>query len=364
MPKPALPLAANIAHDFRTPLTVIKEYASIVGDGLVGPLTAEQQEFLKVIQDRADDLAVLVDNMLDLSKAQSGRLGLWRREVSVAEVLKPLAATLEHKAQLRKASLEVAIAEGLPPVYADPEKVGRIVLNLFADAVKHGGDGCRLVLSAQASATPGEVAIGLCDNRPELAAEELEGLRRRIADARETVCRGKGGGVGLRSVCRLVEGHFGRVDCSLSPEGSAGCFFTLPLRTAAGLVPCWLRSSSRRGDGDAAVSLWSIQPSAALSRGAAGVVDEFLQNAFRHGDLIVCVAPQRWLLASRAAAEKLAAAVARAQRRWSRIAGKRPATAMPPLAFTHLGVYAAAEGQQIVRQFENEPCDSRMLAGI
>ena len=69
----------NVSHEFRTPLTVIKEFASIVRDGLAGDVTDEQREYLDIVNNRVDDLSIMVDDMLDISKLEAGILGVCRR---------------------------------------------------------------------------------------------------------------------------------------------------------------------------------------------------------------------------------------------------------------------------------------------
>ena len=69
----------NVSHEFRTPLTVVKEYVSLIRDGLVGKVNDEQKRMLHVVEDRADDLNIMVDDMLDVSKLEAGMLGAWRK---------------------------------------------------------------------------------------------------------------------------------------------------------------------------------------------------------------------------------------------------------------------------------------------
>ena len=72
-----------MSHEFRTPLTVIKEYASLVKDGVVGAVSAEQKQMLTVVEDRADDMNTMVDDMLDVSKLEAGLLVVYRKNCQV-----------------------------------------------------------------------------------------------------------------------------------------------------------------------------------------------------------------------------------------------------------------------------------------
>ncbi len=92
----------NVSHEFRTPLTVIKEYTALMREGLVGPITTEQGQFLDIVSARADDLNTMVDDMLDVGKLEAGRLGVWRRDCQVAEIIERLRPSLERKAAARQ----------------------------------------------------------------------------------------------------------------------------------------------------------------------------------------------------------------------------------------------------------------------
>ena len=77
----------NVSHEFRTPLAVIKEYTALIRDGILGGVSDEQCQLLTVVEDRADDLNTIVDDMLDVSKLEAGLLGVHREECSAAEIV-------------------------------------------------------------------------------------------------------------------------------------------------------------------------------------------------------------------------------------------------------------------------------------
>ena len=77
----------NVSHEFRTPLTVIKEYASLVKDGVVGPVSAEQKQMLTVVEDRADDMNTMVEDMLTVSALEAGLLAVYRKNCWVKDIV-------------------------------------------------------------------------------------------------------------------------------------------------------------------------------------------------------------------------------------------------------------------------------------
>ena len=95
----------NVSHEFRTPLTVIKEFVTIIRDGLAGEVNDRQREFLDIANDRADDLATMVDDMLDVSKLEAGVLSVWRQQCRVSEILRHVRSALERKAPVKRVDL-------------------------------------------------------------------------------------------------------------------------------------------------------------------------------------------------------------------------------------------------------------------
>ena len=98
----------NVSHEFRTPLTVIREFTSIVRDGVDGPVTPKQIEHLDKVLNRTDDLALMIDDMLDISKLESGGLGVWRRPSQVSEMIASVMGSLRAKAESQYSSYEPA----------------------------------------------------------------------------------------------------------------------------------------------------------------------------------------------------------------------------------------------------------------
>ncbi|MGE4003924.1 MAG: response regulator, partial [Planctomycetaceae bacterium] len=133
----------NVSHEFRTPLTVIKDYVSLVREGMVGEVNAEQCRMLDIAGVRADDLNNMVDDMLDVSKLESGLLGAWRRPCRLADIVESLCPPLAKKAEVKGIAFEVAIDRSLPAVNCDAEKDGRVIIKLVTNAMKICGEpGC------------------------------------------------------------------------------------------------------------------------------------------------------------------------------------------------------------------------------
>jgi PAS domain S-box-containing protein len=218
----------NVSHEFRTPLTVIKEYAELLAEGAVGDSLEEQRRFLSVIADRADDLNTMVDDMLDGSKLDAGMMGVVRRRRSVAGILEHVRPVLERKADGRNVSLEIEVPEHLPDVYVDEEKVGRILINLTINAIKFCGTPGEVRIRAEE--TPGEygVTIRVTDNGPGIEPARQAELFQRFKQLGGQV-RGscKGFGLGLSIAKELVDLNLGEI--SLESEAGTGTTFAFRL---------------------------------------------------------------------------------------------------------------------------------------
>ncbi|HVW37976.1 MAG TPA: HAMP domain-containing sensor histidine kinase, partial [Pirellulales bacterium] len=141
-------LLEGFSHDFRTPLTVIREFAAIMREELGGPTTDKQQEYLATIIARTDDLSLAIDDLLDASALQAGTLALWRRAVPPSEIIDHVRAAVDSRLQARGVALETAVDDALPAAYCDVSKVVRVIVNLASRSLKQSPAGSRLCISA------------------------------------------------------------------------------------------------------------------------------------------------------------------------------------------------------------------------
>lgn len=223
----ALRFTDDVAHEFRTPLAVILEFASIIDDGLAGGVTPEQSEHLGFIMDAARDLSNLVDDFLDTSRLRAGRLPVHRQRHSVEAVLDSAWKILEVKAADRKIILRRTIAPGLPEVFADLDKVRRILINLAVNAIKFSRTGQEV--HVEALGTEGGVAFRVIDHGPGMSEADVARLFERFRQT-STGARGdsKGFGLGLSITAELVALNLGAISVE-STVGAGSVFtFTLP----------------------------------------------------------------------------------------------------------------------------------------
>lgn len=163
-----------LCHEFRTPLTVIKEYACIAEQGSAGPVTGRQREFLRIISDTADDMARLVEDLLDACRMREGRLHVDRGPCEVSEILDPVAPAVAVKAAERPVRFSQRVVPGLGEVFADVEKIRRAVVNLAVTAVKLCPAGGEVILWARPD--EGGARIGITVQGLDIRSEEMNDL--------------------------------------------------------------------------------------------------------------------------------------------------------------------------------------------
>jgi signal transduction histidine kinase/HAMP domain-containing protein len=218
---------ANMSHELRTPLNAVLGFSEIIRDAIMGPVDARYQEYANDIYTAGRHLLSLINDVLDLSKIEVGRLELQEEDVDIAEVVATCNRIIEGRAKEAELEVAVNIASELPLVRADARRLKQIVLNLLSNAVKFTPAGGRIIISA-ATLPSGEPIISVSDTgigmRSEDVALALEPFRQ-IDGALNR--RYEGTGLGLPLVQRLVQLHGGALSIKTAP--GAGTTITLRL---------------------------------------------------------------------------------------------------------------------------------------
>ena len=220
---------ANVSHELRTPLSVIKGYVETLVDAHDTMPFADRDRFLKTIQRHAERLNSLLEDLLALSRLESSQPGLARERIDLGQLL---AASLEDFRARPAADghrFELAVDPVLPPVLADPLKLGQVLDNLVSNALKYTANGCRIELLARMASTD-TVEIAVRDNGPGIPAEDLPHIFERFYRVDKGRSREKGGtGLGLSIVKHIVQLHGGKVWAESRIGEGTTFLFTLPL---------------------------------------------------------------------------------------------------------------------------------------
>jgi signal transduction histidine kinase len=199
-------LTADIAHELRTPLSILEGNLRAMLDGVHRP----SEEEIALLLEQTRHLNRLTEDLFDLSLAESGRLSLEPRELDLARLMKETAAHFEFAAHERGVALTLAVEEGLPRPALDENRVRQVLDNLLANALRHTPGGGHVSLSARRIPEERCMEISVADTGAGIAPEDLGRIFDRFFRAEESRagCRG-GAGLGLAIVKALVEAQGG-----------------------------------------------------------------------------------------------------------------------------------------------------------
>jgi signal transduction histidine kinase len=217
-----------INHEMRTPLTAVMGYTDLLFD--TPPLTTQQQDMVRVIQDNTRRLLTLVNNLLDISRLEDGRLMIRSEVLSVTMAIDRALAVVKPMADKKHILITVDVPDILPNIYGDPRRVDQILVNLLDNAVKYTPDTGSVVLSIQEDERAGLVQIGVADTGIGIPEGLLPDIFDRFVRAEHAEkAHIVGSGLGLSIVKGLVEAHGGKIWVE-SEEGQGTTFtFTLPV---------------------------------------------------------------------------------------------------------------------------------------
>ncbi|MEP9348946.1 PAS-domain containing protein [Xanthobacter sp. KR7-225] len=211
----------HVSYHLRTPLNTLVGYADMLREGIAGPLSARQREYLDHMRQSSDALRALIDDLIDLAAIDAGAMELDLSEVDVAEALAGAADAARDLVEAAKVRLEVTVAPGAGSFIADPRRVRQILFNLLANAISVSPEGARVTLSAERR--PDGLALAVRDEGPGVPPEVAQSLFERF-ESRSAGPRHRGVGLGLSIVRSFVELHGGTV--SVKAAGGRGSLAT------------------------------------------------------------------------------------------------------------------------------------------
>jgi signal transduction histidine kinase len=222
---------ANMSHELRTPLNSILGFSEVLEQQLFGPLNPRQARYVGNVLNAGRQLLALVENLLELTRAQAGTLTLSLSPVVVGEALQRALEAIRARATAKGITLAAEGDPGVTAVEADPERLHQILLNLLENGVKFTQEGGAVKVGARL--TGGEwLEIAVQDTGIGVKPEDSERIFQEFEMGDGALSRQhQGAGLGL-ALCRsLVEMHGGRIWVTSGGEGQGSIFiFTLPLR--------------------------------------------------------------------------------------------------------------------------------------
>jgi signal transduction histidine kinase len=222
---------ANMSHEFRTPLNAIIGFTEVLQDQIPGPLNAEQLEYLGDIHDGGMLLQRLINDVLDLSKVEAGRLELFYETFPIAQMVRETITTLRGLVEKKGLDIQWKLPPDLGLITADQIRFKQVLYNLLSNAVKFTDEG---VVTVSASIENGQLHLTIADTGIGIRAEDLSRIFIEFSQVDSSLTRRhEGTGLGLALAKRLVEAHRGRIWVE-SAFGEGSTFHVLlPLRPDA-----------------------------------------------------------------------------------------------------------------------------------
>jgi len=226
---------STVSHELRTPLTSIKSFTEIL-------LSYEeedketQREFLNIINEESDRLTKLIDDFLDISKIDSGRIRWENTELVITEIIKSATNATSALSTQKNLRVNVELEPNLPPVWGDKDRLVQVVTNLLSNAIKFTPEGGEIRVAAEvlkgseAGSVSDVMRVSVSDTGIGVAPEEQERIFEKFRQAGNTLTdKPKGTGLGL-AICKEIVEHYGGKIWVESELGKGSTFyFTLPI---------------------------------------------------------------------------------------------------------------------------------------
>jgi signal transduction histidine kinase len=218
-----------MSHELRTPLNAIIGFSEVLIDRMFGEVNEKQADYLKDIHESGRHLLSLINDILDLSKIEAGRMELELSTFHLPTAISNAMTLVRERAQRHGIELGSELDPALGELNADERKVKQILLNLLSNAVKFTPDGGRVhVSAAQAN---GAVEVSVRDTGIGIAPEDQAVVFEEFKQVgRDALRKAEGTGLGLTLTKRLVELHGGEIRLQSAPGKGSTFSFTLPVR--------------------------------------------------------------------------------------------------------------------------------------
>ena len=220
---------ANMSHELRTPLNAVIGFSEVLLERMFGEVNEKQEEYLNDILSSGKHLLSLINDILDLSKIEAGRMELEAQPFDLPAALDNALTLIRERAARNSIGLVVHVDPGISEILADERKIKQVLLNLLSNAVKFTPEGGKITMSAALNGTAVEVSVA--DTGIGIAAEDQKAIFEEFRQVGDDYARKREGtGLGLALARRLVELHGGTLSVA-SEVGKGSTFtFSIPVR--------------------------------------------------------------------------------------------------------------------------------------
>jgi PAS domain S-box-containing protein len=228
---------ANMSHELRTPLNAVIGFAEIIHDGKVGPVNAEQKEYLADVLSSSQHLLRLINDVLDLAKVESGKMEFRPEPVNVDLLIHEVRDVLRMLAATRRITVDIAVAADLPPVVTDPSKLKQVLYNYLSNALKFTPERGRVQIRVTRE-SGSSIRLEVEDTGIGIQATDVARLFTEFQQLDASASKKYAGtGLGLALTRRIAEAQGGSVGVTSTPGQGSVFFAILPLRLVAPDVP-------------------------------------------------------------------------------------------------------------------------------
>ena len=218
---------SSVSHELRTPLNAIINFVEMVALGLVGPVTEEQKELLNSSLESSTHLLQLINDILDISKIQAGKLTLFiEQDVNLYSVLNTAIETVQSMFNEKQVELVQDIDDNLPLISGDKRRIHQVLLNLLSNAIKFTNEGT-VTLSVKLEKT--EVIVAVIDTGVGISPEAQSEIFEPFIQTTDGVKLEQGTGLGLPISLSLVQAHGGELWMESQPGEGSAFYFSLPV---------------------------------------------------------------------------------------------------------------------------------------
>src|ERR1017187_7600533 len=242
---------SHVSHELRTPLTCIHQYVTLLLDGLAGPIAPDQTDHLKTVLKSVNQLHAMIRDLLEATRADSGKLRVEPRCIDIGELIRQAVAMMRPTAAEKQIGLDVALDPTIRLVYADPDRTLEVLINLIDNGVKFTpANGTVIVKASMVETDPASVYLSVIDSGRGIPAESIQRVFERLYQDPDAVDGNRVGlGLGLYIAKEIVTLHGGRMWVASEPGSGSTFSFTLPLYSLAKLLsPLITHQGSLRSD--------------------------------------------------------------------------------------------------------------------
>ncbi|HVG36335.1 MAG TPA: ATP-binding protein, partial [Thermoplasmata archaeon] len=200
---------ANMSHELRTPLNAIIGFSEVLSERMFGDLNEKQEEYLKDIHASGTHLLSLINDILDLSKIEAGRMELELTDFDLPQAIDNALTLVRERAGRRGIALHQSVEERLGEMRGDERKVKQVLLNLLSNALKFTPEGGRI--EVRAASVDGSVEVSVSDTGVGIAPEDQEVVFEEFRQVGTSAAKQEGTGLGLALCWKFVELHGGRI---------------------------------------------------------------------------------------------------------------------------------------------------------